>query len=117
MKTQKTTAILFVIGLFIGGSAVAEAGGSEYNNRYCVRQLCYNLRNCEGEGGQNSLKEKADVATDMVSKKSENAQGRPGSCRLYAMYEYMYCAEEGEGIRVKDTPIDKKATDVAPTND
>ena len=118
MNTLRMTAFLLVVGLFMGGSVVAVAGGFEGGDlRQCARQLCWNLRNCSGEGGQLPIKEKS-APTDMVSKDSENTQGRPESCRMYALYEYMYCAEEGiDEIRVKDEPTEKKATNVAPTND
>lgn len=120
MNTLRTVTLLFVIGLFTGGSAVAVAGIDEAAAvRQCARTLCFNLRNCDGEGGQLPIKEKSS-SKDMVSKDSENTQGvSPLQCRMYALYEYMYCAGEGfeEDIRVKDEPTEKKATNVAPTND
>ena len=117
---MKNATLLLVVGLFIGSSAVAVAGQSEFGERECARRLCADLRNC-GDGEQEGVADNSSKPKDFVSKKSKNsedAQGRrAGSCREWAWLEYMYCSFEGSEIRVKETPVEKKSVNITPTND
>ena len=113
MKTVRTLAVFFAVGLMFGGAGTAFGQGIPTgDDRECVRRLCAQLRNCAG--GERPVGVEKPVSTkDAVSKKAESspdAQGRPEmSCREYAAEEYMYCSQ-GEDIKVRETPSDEKDT-------
>ena len=114
MKTVRTLAVFFAVGLMFGGAGTAFGQGIPTGDeRECVRRLCTQLRNCS-DGERPVGVEKPADAKDVTTKKSDAAvdtQSRPEmSCREYAMEEYMYCSEEGQDIKVKETPTDDKDT-------
>lgn len=107
------------IGFLFGGGSLAAQGLELPEIRDCARLLAYRMRECAG-GPQDAVKPK-----DMVTKRSDQAQGEPGngwSCGLDALYAYMECSG-GFGERVNPDvkpPLKNGATQKAastPTND
>ena len=116
MKTFKTMLVAGMsAGMLFAGLNTSAAQGLEPPEgeiRDCARQLCYNMRSCAG-GEIDGVKPK-----DMVTKRSEQAQGRPEGnyCGMYALEEYMYCSDgEGQEGRVKDVKVPLKRTNVKAT--
>lgn len=106
------------IGFLFGGASAVAQPPELPEIRDCARQLAFRMRQCAGNQ-QDAVKPK-----DMVTKRSDQAQGEPGgwSCGLDALYGYLECSG-GFGERVNPDvkpPLKNGATQKAastPTND
>lgn len=107
------------IGFLFGGANAAAQGLELPEIRDCARQLAFQMRMCANGEQLGATKPK-----DLVSKKSDQAQGEPSewSCGLSALYDYFECSG-GFGERVNPDvkpPLKAGATQKAastPTND
>ncbi|RPI69565.1 MAG: hypothetical protein EHM43_01405 [Ignavibacteriae bacterium] len=114
MKSIKINLLLVagtVAGLMYGGSLFAQGVAPIANTRQCARQLCYDLRNCNG-GGDNFV-EKAKA-----KKSGEQAQGGEGSCHQLALWSYYGCIEGGgwDGVKPQDPAGKPKTTNKTKTS-
>ena len=105
MRSLKTMLIAgAAAGMMLGGATAASAQGQpipEGNIRDCVREMVWNMRNCNG-GEVDGVK-----PVDGVTKRSEQAQGfneQDFSCSLEALFTYFDCAD-GQGEFKTNNPV------------
>ena len=116
---KKNILFLAFVGVLLASplTTMTAGGIEEPDVRDCARELCFQLRNCEGGEDVDGV-EKPD-ASDKVSnvktaKSSEASQSEIGSCREWAYFEYVNCAG-GQGFTTdKDTGVDKTNKTVIP---
>jgi len=94
MKTKNMTlfAVAFAIALVMNGFS-AKAAVPTIN--VCAQQMCFEMRNCGGQGKVQKPTGQKDVvvksAADSKAKSAESVQGVAASCNMMAWQNYQAC--------------------------